>query len=125
MKYSLRSLMIVVLLSGPAVWYAWSMFGGHREAQAAAQMAETRRKELQSARSAVQKSPTLQNVVGERHARLRYKRDWDVAAEKKGRCLVPVSLPPAPSPSQSYDSFVRAPRNPPNPSAPAPTPPKK
>jgi hypothetical protein len=98
MKYSLRTLMIVMLLSGPAIWYAWSKFGGHREAETAAQMAEMRWQELQSARIAVQKSPTLRNITGARHAGLRYKRDWNVAAEKTRRSLIPVSLPPAPAP---------------------------
>jgi hypothetical protein len=96
MKYSLRSLMVVVLLSGPAIWYGWRQFGGYREAEAAAQIAEMRWQELQAARATVLKSPTVRAQAGERHAQLRYARDRRIAAEKSARCFVPISLPPAP-----------------------------
>jgi hypothetical protein len=125
MKYSLRSLMIVFAISGPVIWYAWSPFSGHREAQAAANVADMRWQELQSAQSAAKKTPTVKNLVGERHARLRYKRDWDIAAEKTRWCLVPVSLPPAPSsPPQSYNSFLAGLRSMPASQARAPNPSK-
>jgi hypothetical protein len=96
MKYRLRSLMIVVLLSGPAIWFAWTLFGEYREAQAAAQMAEMRWQELQYAQSVSLKTPTDQNMLDELDARLKYEKERQRAAEKAKWCIVPVSLPPIP-----------------------------
>jgi hypothetical protein len=85
-----------------------TLFGEYREAQAAAQMAEMRWRELQYAQSVSLKKPTVQNMLDELDARLKYQKERQRAAEKAGHgrliahdqkakwCIVSVPLPTFP-----------------------------
>ncbi|HUE72376.1 MAG TPA: hypothetical protein VMP01_15940 [Pirellulaceae bacterium] len=92
MKFSLRTLLLVTLLSGPAIWLARLQLFAYREASVASSMAELRWQEWKS----IGPPATARAKVAERHARLRYTRDRNFAADKARQVLIPIALPPEP-----------------------------
>ncbi len=92
MRFSLRTLLLVMTLIGPGIWLLHPQVNAYRDAIAARDAAELRWQEWKSA-----SNPTTTRMkYGERHARLRYARDRQVAAEKASRVLIPITLPPQP-----------------------------
>lgn len=90
-RFSLRSLLLFTLVVGVGLgWYGRNQAIAYREAAAAKSLAELRWREWQSATNPT----TTRERVSERHARLRYLRDRQAAADNAEGLIVPITLPP-------------------------------